>query len=237
MIKVNNLTKIYNKKTPQEVVALDGVSFDIAKGEVVNIIGKSGSGKTTISNILLGILKPTDGNFQLGELEIDSKSKKKKLRLITNKLLSSFQYPTHQLFTKSVKEEILFNTKDISDERLDELLNLFSFPKELLTRSPFKLSSGQKRKVILMSLLLQEPEVLIFDEATAFLDAASRKDFVSIIKRINAEMKITMIFISHNLVDAKSFSNRTILIDQGKIINDGNTDEVIKQYLGGGSNG
>ncbi len=237
MIKVNNLTKIYNKKTPQEVVALDGVSFDIAKGEVVNIIGKSGSGKTTISNILLGILKPTNGDFQLGELEIDSKSRKKKLRLITNKLLSSFQYPTHQLFTKSVKEEILFNTKDISDERLEELLNLFSFPKELLTRSPFKLSSGQKRKVILMSLLLQEPEVLIFDEATAFLDATSRKDFVSIIKKINVEMKITMIFISHNLVDAKSFSSRTILIDQGKIINDGNTDEVIKQYLGGGSNG
>ncbi len=235
MIKINNLTKIYKKNTSQEVKALDDVSFSIKKGEVINIIGKSGSGKTTISNILLGIIKPTSGNFSVAGIDVDNKTKSKKLRLITNKLLSSFQYPTHQLFTKTVKEEILFNLKD--DNGLEQIINKFNFPKKLLDTSPFNLSSGQKRKVILMSLLLQKPEVLIFDEATAFLDAQSRNEFIDLVKDINKEFNTTMIFISHNLIDAEKFSDRTILIHNGKIVKDGESKEVIKQYLGGGYNG
>lgn len=235
MIKINNLTKIYNKKTPQEIIALEDVSFTIKKGEVVNLIGKSGSGKTTISNILLGIVKMTSGDIFIDDINVNKKSKKKTLRLITNKLLSSFQYPTHQLFTKTVEDEIMFNSND--KEYMNELINKFNFPKELLNKSPFKLSSGQKRKVILMSLLMQRPSILIFDEATAFLDATSRKEFITLVKEINKELNTTMLFISHNLTDAKSFSNRTILLDEGKIVKDGKTNEVIDEYLKGGTYG
>ncbi len=232
MIKINNLTKIYKVNKDQDIKALDNVSFEIGKGEVINVIGKSGSGKTTLSNILLGIVKPTNGSFIIDDINVDKKTKKRKLRLITNKLLSSFQYPTHQLFTKTVKEEILFNS-DNNETRMNELMELLSFPRELLGKSPFRLSSGQKRKVILMSLLMQQPDVLVFDEATAFLDAASRKDFINVIKKVNKELNTTMIFISHNLVDAEDFSKRTILLDNGKVIIDGDTKEVIKKYLGG----
>ncbi len=235
MIKINNLTKIYDKKTPQEVTALENVSFSVKKGEVINIVGKSGSGKTTLAKILLGIIKPTEGNINIDNINIDHKTKSKKLRLITNKLLMSFQYPTHQLFTKTVREEILFNSKD--DSRLNEIIEEFNFPKDHLDKSPFRLSSGQKRKVILMSVLLQSPEIIIFDEATAFLDPKSRREFIDLIKKINKKYGTTMIFISHNLVDANNFSNRTILLDEGKLIEDGETDKVISTYLGGGNNG
>ncbi len=233
MIEVRNLKKVYKISKHQEVVALDDISFSIDKGETLNIIGKSGSGKTTLANILLGITKLSSGEFNVNDIEVDSKSKRKKLRLITNSLLSSFQYPTHQLFTKSVREEILFNCEDVQEEKLDEIIDIFSFPKELLSKSPFKLSSGQKRKVILMSLIMQNPDILIFDEATAFLDATSRREFVELTSKINREFGTTMIFISHNLKDALAFSNRTLLLDEGKVINDGNTNEVIKQYIGG----
>lgn len=236
MIKVDNLTKIYNQKTPNEVCALNGVSFNVEVGEIINIIGKSGSGKTTLSNVLLGITKPTNGSFRINDLSIDKKSKRKKLRLITNELLMSFQYPTHQLFAKNVKDEILFNTNG-DEKKMNNLISMFDFPKELLDKSPFKLSSGQKRKLILMSLLMQEPNVLIFDEATAFLDATSRRQFIEIIKKVNADLKTTMIFISHNLHDAQSLSDRTILLDNGKIIADGKTSEVIKKYMEGDFNG
>ncbi len=236
MIKINNLTKIYNIKTPQEIKALEDVSIKIKKGEVVNIIGKSGSGKTTIANILLGIVKPTSGEVTIDDIVVNSKTKKSKLRLITNKLLSSFQYPTHQLFTKTIKEEIMFNTNN-DEKRMKELLKEFSFPEDVLDKSPYKLSSGQKRKVILMSLLMQNPEILIFDEATAYLDAKSRKEFIQLIKDINKKYNTTILFISHNLKDASELSNRTILLDDGVIMQDGDTTQVIDDYLKGGNHG
>ncbi len=229
MIEFNNLTKIFDKNKPQEVKALVDISFKIFEGEIVNIIGRTGSGKTTLSNILLGISKPTNGSFKIDELVIDNKTRKRKLRLITNKLLSSFQYPTHQIFTKSVKEEIMFNSRD--EEYMNELIKKFNFPIELLDKSPFKISSGQKRKVILISLLMQKPNILVFDEATAFLDAQSRKEFIELIKKINKEFKTTIIFISHNIQDVKSLSQRTILLNNGKIEIDGKTNEVVKKYL------
>ncbi len=235
MIKIVNLTKRYNSDKFNQVVALDNFNMELFKGETINIIGKSGSGKTTLANILLGITKCDSGTFEINGIEYNSKSKRKKLRLITNTLLSSFQYPTHQLFTTTVKDELLFGNDD--ETKLKEMIETFSFDEDFLNRNPFKLSSGQKRKVILMSLLMSNPEILIFDEATAFLDAASRREFIDLVKMINKKYNTTMIFISHNLIDAQSFSDRTLLIEDGKLINDGNTKDVINEYLGGDVNG
>ncbi|BDU67496.1 MAG: energy-coupling factor transporter ATP-binding protein EcfA2 [Candidatus Tyloplasma litorale] len=236
MIEINKLTKIYNYKSPNEITGLSNVSFSIAKGEKINIIGRTGSGKSTICNLLLGIIKPTSGNFLINGKEYDSKSRRKKLRLITNDLLSSLQYPDHQLFTKSVKEEILFNSKNIDEDKkyMYELLEYMDLNKNILNQSPFNLSSGQKRKIILISILIKKPEILIFDEATAFLDPQSRNEFIDLVKKINFELKTTMIFVSHNIKDVSRFSKRTILLKDGRMYMDSNTEDVVKYYLEGG---
>ncbi len=235
MIKVEGLTKLYNEKTDRQVEALSSVSFSVNEKEIVNIVGKSGSGKSTLSNVLLGIIKPTSGTFTIDGDEFGPKSKSKHLRVITTKLLSSFQYPTHQIFSKTVEEELLFNVED--KEYAYELVERFSFDRSLFNKSPFNLSAGQKRKLILISILAQRPKVIVFDEATAFLDPKSRREFVELIKVINKELGTTIIFISHNLEDALSLTERTILLDSGKLIRDGNTKEVIKDFEKGVGHG
>lgn len=230
MIEINNLSKIFNLNSPQEVVALSDVSFFVKKGEIINIIGESGSGKTTLINLLLGIIKPTSGKIIIdNELLINNKTKSKKLKLITNKLLSSFQFPDHQLFTKTVYEELLFNSNN--EKLMFELMKRVDLPTSILNESPFKISSGQKRKVILISLLIQEPSILIFDEATSFLDATSRREFVALLKEINFKNDITILFISHNLIDVKNLTKRTILLEKGKLVFDGNTNDALNNYI------
>lgn len=230
MIEINNITKIYNKKTPNETLALDNVSFSVEKGDIVSIVGKTGSGKTTISHILLGLVKPTSGQALINnDILITKKSRKKSLRKITKILLSSFQYPNHQLFKPTVKEEILLNSDD--ENEMYKLLNEFNLDEAILSKSPYKLSSGQKRKVILISLLIQKPEVIIFDEATSFLDPASRREFVKTVKYVNNKYNTTILFISHNIEDVKQISNKVLFIDEGKVVKYGSPDETLKLYI------
>lgn len=233
MIKIKELSKIYNPKELSRTVALDNVSFEVKKGEIVSIIGKTGSGKTTLASLLIGLTKPTEGEIELNnEIVINKKSKKKELRKITNILLSSFQYPDHQLFTPTVKDEMLFNNEDKEEEMLS-LMKVMGLEKSLLDKSPFRISSGQKRKVILIALLLNNPEILVLDEPTAFLDPRSRRDFVETIKTINKKFKTTIVFISHNMEDISNVSEKSLLLHEGKQIMFDKTSKVVETYLGG----
>lgn len=231
MIKINFVSKIYNQLEKTRVFALDRVSFEIIDGEIISIIGKTGSGKTTLANLLLGITKPTDGSITIDDIENYPKAKKRKIKAITNNLLSSFQYPDHQLFRTTVKDEILFNSND--EKYMFELLKEFNLNEDILDKSPFKLSSGQKRKIILISLLIQNPKAIILDEATAFLDPASRREFIDLIKKINKTHNTTIIFISHNMEDVKKISDRAVLLEKGNLITIGDSDEVVERYLRG----
>jgi energy-coupling factor transport system ATP-binding protein len=228
MIEVKNLKKYYiDNKSITKVI--DDISFKINKGEIVSIVGKSGSGKTTLLNLILGILKMDDGNILYDNLLINKKSKKKKLRGITKIVLSSFQYPDYQLFNKTVKEEFLFNN-NIDEKEMIKLMDILSFPIELLDKSPFKLSFGEKRKVILISLLLQKPSVLLLDEPTSALDAKSRKEFISLLLKINKEYKTTLIFVSHDIESLALLNSRTILLKEGKITDFKNVSLAMKEF-------
>lgn len=231
MIIFNRVTKTYNKNMSTEINAIDDLSFSIEEGKITSIIGKSGSGKTTIVNVLLGVSKITSGEISISGIIINKKSKRKEFLKITKILLSSFQYPDHQLFKTTVRDEILFNSDDT--EYMEELITKFNFDKELLDLSPFKLSSGQKRKLILISLLIQKPKIIILDEATAFLDPRTRREFVELIKEINKNFGMTILFISHNMNDVKNISKKTIIIDKGKKIDEGNSEDIVNKFQSG----
>ena len=120
---------------------------------------------------------------------------------------------------------------------MNELIKNFNLQKNLLDKSPFVLSSGQKRKVILISLLIQKPKIIIFDEATSFLDPKSRREFISLLKKVNKKMKTTIIFISHNIQDVINISDRVVLLEEGFLTKIGNPKEVVDFYLKGGTHG
>lgn len=231
MIEINNLTKIYNKKESSMVVAIDDISLRINDGELISIVGQTGSGKTTLLKLILGVLKPTSGNIIFNkDLVISKKSGKKKFRKITNECVSSFQFPDHQLFKKTVREEVLFPSNNEKD--FQSVIDKLGIKESMLEESPFTLSSGEKRKVILASLLLQKPKSILFDEPTAFLDQKTSIEFLKIIKKINEEFKTTIVVISHNLKELANLTDRTILLKNGKIISDGETKKILSEYGG-----
>ncbi len=227
MIEIKSVSKNFIDGK-SNVNALDDISFSVKQGEIISIIGKTGSGKSTLLNIMLGILKPTKGEIILDGISINRKSKKKNLRKITKILLSSFQYPDHQLFNSTVKNEILYNSND--ENYMKELMKIINFSQDLLDESPFNLSSGQKRKLILISLLIQKPKILLLDESTAFLDPKSRVEFLKTLININEKYDTTIIFVSHNIEDVRRLNGKTYLLDDGKLICSGNVNNVLLKY-------
>jgi len=228
MIKVEGLTKIFDQGK-NNVVALQDISFEIQKGDIYSIVGRTGSGKSTLLNLLLGVMMPTEGKIIIdNKIIINKKTRKKMLRSIIDVELCSFQYPDHQLFNKTVEEEILLDM-DKKDEMF-KIMKQLNLSKNLLEENPFKLSSGEKRKVILTSLMLKNPSILLLDEPTSFLDPQSRVEFVQLIKKINQIYNTTILFVSHNINDVKHLGGKTILLEKGFLKKMGDTKKVLKSY-------
>ena len=222
-IQVKNLTHIYSKGMPDEQLALDNVSFEIADGEKVAVIGHTGSGKSTLMQHLNGIIKPSSGNIIIGDTDItDPKTVMKDVR---RRVGLVFQYPEYQLFEETVAKDIAFGPKNLGlsegeiDERVREAIKLVGLDyDDIAERSPFELSGGQKRRVAIAGVIAMEPEILILDEPTAGLDPGAHKEILRMIEKIHSAQNNIIIFVSHNMSDVAEMADRVMVMDEGRIL-------------------
>ena len=221
MIKLQDVSYIYMQGGPFEKRALDKINIEIGKGEFVGLIGHTGSGKSTLIQLLNGLIKPTEGKITVGEYDLTDK--KTKLRDVRFKVGLVMQYPEYQLFEETVFKDIAFGPSNmgLSDreikERVEFAANLVGLPRELLSKSPFDLSGGQKRRVAIAGVLAMEPEVLILDEPTAGLDPAGRDEILFKIKDMHERMNLTVILVSHSMEDVARLADRILVMNGGKV--------------------
>jgi energy-coupling factor transport system ATP-binding protein len=232
-ISVKNLTYVYSRKSPYEKVALDDVSFDVEKGTFLGIIGKTGSGKSTLIQHLNGLI-PVQ-NKKVSKIVIngmDSADKKtlKKLRFQVGMV---FQYPEYQLFEDSVAKDVAFGPKNMkldkaeTDKRVRRAMELVGLDYgDFAQRSPFDLSGGEKRRAAIAGVIAMEPEILVLDEPVAGLDPVGRRDIIALIKKLKKEVSPTVVLVSHNMDDIAALADRIIAMEDGKIALDGTPRQV-----------
>lgn len=230
-IIVRHLTHIYSKGLPGETVALDDVSFEVAGGECIGIIGHTGSGKSTLLQHMNELLKPHSGEIIVSDMNIGDGSVKKVD--ISKNVGLVFQYPEYQLFEETVAKDVAFGPRNLGVPE-DEIPGIVRESIELLgldydavaEKSPFELSGGQKRRVAIAGVLAMKPKVLILDEPTAGLDPASKRDMLEVIKRLRQERNLIVVFVSHNMKDIAELSDRIIVMNGGKLVMNGSPKEV-----------
>ena len=220
-IKIENLTHIYMPKTPFEKKAVDKVTLSIEKGEFIGIIGHTGSGKSTLVQMLNGLIRPTGGQVLLDGTDIWEKPKE--IRKIRFRVGMVFQYPEYQLFDETVYKDISFGPKNMgkSGDELDfavrKAAEFAGLKDELLNKSPFDLSGGEKRRAAIAGVIAMDPEVLILDEPTAGLDPMGRELLLSQIMQYHRERKNTVLLVSHSMEDIARVADRIIVMNNSKL--------------------
>lgn len=235
IVKVEDLTYIYNQGMPDETVALDHVSFEIEEGEFVGVIGSTGCGKSTLITHFNGINKPTSGKVYIaGE---DMWADPKDIRRFRFMAGLVFQYPEYQLFEETVYKDIAFGPANMGlsaeeiDRRVQRAAAFCGIDSCFLQRSPFELSGGQKRRVAIAGVLAMNPEVLILDEPTAGLDPKGRDEILAAIHKLHEERGITVILVSHSMEDVARLVDRIIVMHKGKVAMTGTPREIFSHPM------
>ena len=230
IIKVENLTHVYSQGTPFEKVAVDNISLEIEPGQLVGIIGHTGSGKSTFIQHLNGLLKPTSGTVYFDGTDIHrSKEITRNVRFNVGLV---FQYPEYQLFDETVAKDISFGPRNMGlaeaeiDRRVREAAGFAGVPETLLDESPLELSGGQKRRVAIAGVIAMGPKVLILDEPTAGLDPAGRESILANILNYREKTGCTILLISHSMDDVARFADRLVVFEHGKVAMDGTPAQV-----------
>ncbi len=233
-VQVKNIFHTYNKGNPDAKIALKDVSFSINEGEILGVIGHTGSGKSTMLQHLNGLLKPESGQIIIGDIDITDE--KVKMTEIRKRVGLVFQYPEYQLFEETVAKDVAFGPKNLGmpDEEIDitvrkslEMVGL-SYD-EIADRSPFELSGGQKRRVAIAGVIAMKPEVLILDEPTSGLDPYAHQEVLNMIRKIHKESTGIIIFVSHNMRDVANMSDKVLVMDRGSVVAFDTPDEIFKK--------
>ena len=238
-ISLKNVSYTYNYKTPYAREVLKDINLNVEKGSYTVIIGKTGSGKSTLIEHINGLLLPTYGEVLVNNVLITNpKSKKekrelaKKLKVLRQDVAVLFQFSEQQLFETSVLKDIIFAPLNygISEERAiskaKELIKLVGLDESYLDKSPFELSGGEMRKVALCGVLALEPKVLILDEPTVALDYKSREEIMTMVKKLKDELNMTIVLISHNMNYVLEYADKVFVLKNGKINFKGTVEEL-----------
>lgn len=233
MIELKNVTYTYNKNEPSARVALNDVSLTLDDGDFLGLIGHTGSGKSTLMQIVAGLLPPPEGIVAVdGKVFADYKTAAGELR---KKVGLVFQYPEHQLFEETVYRDIAFgptnqklSEKEI-DERVREAARLVNLSDNILDKSPFDLSGGQKRRVAIAGVVAMKPEVLILDEPTAGLDPAGRDELLTMLGELHGKWCRTIVLVSHSMEDIARTVKTAAVMNDGRLVMNGPVEEIFSR--------
>lgn len=219
-ITVDNVTYTYGTGSPFEQHALRGVSLEIREGELLGIIGHTGSGKSTLVQHLNGLLRPHEGRVLLDGADIWENPKK--IRDVRFRVGMVFQYPEHQLFEDTIYKDIAFGPRNMGldeeqiDRRVRQAAAYVGLSEELLDKSPFDLSGGEKRRAAIAGVMAMEPEVLILDEPTAGLDPRGREQVLAMIREYQRSRGTTVLLVTHSMEDVARVADRVLVMDHGQ---------------------
>ncbi len=232
-IKAENVSFVYSAGTPFAVEALKDVSISINEGKITGIIGRTGSGKSTLVEMFNGLVRPTSGRILLDGVDIFEGGKK--MPGLNFKVGLVMQYPEYQLFEETVRRDIAFGPKNmkLSEEEINERVlfgaKFAGLPEDVLEKSPFDLSGGQKRRVAIAGVMAMKPEVLVLDEPAAGLDPIGREEIFEGIRRFRDETGTTVVIVSHSMEDMARYCDENIVLSGGSVYAYGTREEIFSK--------
>ena len=233
-ISLENVSYTYQSGTPIERRALFDMTVTIKHGSYTAFIGHTGSGKSTIMQLLNGLYLPTSGQVKVDDTIINSQSKNKEIKPIRKKVGLVFQFPESQLFAETVLEDIAFGpqnfgvSKEEAEQRALESLRLVGLSDELRDQNPFDLSGGQMRRVAIAGILAMQPDILVLDEPTAGLDPQGRKELMSLFKQLHLS-GITIVLVTHLMDDVADYATAVNVMEKGRLVLSGTPKDVFQK--------
>ena len=232
-ITLKNVSYTYQAGTPFEGPALFGVDLEIKSGSYTALIGHTGSGKSTILQLLNGLLVPNQGSVEVGSTVITADSVNKDIKQVRKKVGLVFQFPESQVFDETVLKDVAFGPQNfgVSKEEAEALarekLHLVGISEDLFNRSPFELSGGQMRRVAIAGILAMEPNILVLDEPTAGLDPSGRKELMRLFEELH-RAGMTIVLVTHLMDDVANFADTVYVLDKGRVVKSGQPAQVFQ---------
>ena len=235
-IALENVSFTYQEGTPLASTALSDVSLTIEDGSYTALIGHTGSGKSTILQLLNGLLVPSQGSVRVFDTLITSTSKNKDIRQIRKQVGLVFQFAENQIFEETVLKDVAFGPQNfgVSEEDVEQIarekLALVGIDESLFDRSPFELSGGQMRRVAIAGILAMEPAILVLDEPTAGLDPLGRKELMNLFKKLH-QSGMTIVLVTHLMDDVAEYANQVYVMEKGRLVKGGKPSDVFQDVV------